>query len=195
MIRPLALLLAALAAAPTVAQPARPAPTATAVFAGGCFWSVEHAFEHMPGVVRATSGYSGGARANPTYGNHEGHLEAVQVVYDPRRISYRQLVDRFWRTIDPTDDGGQFCDQGAAYRTAVFTATPQERAAAEQSRAAAQAALGQRVVTPVRPVARFWVAEGHHQDFAARNAVRYRLYRVGCGRDARLRSLWGAAPA
>ncbi|WP_333592534.1 peptide-methionine (S)-S-oxide reductase MsrA [Brevundimonas sp.] len=167
----------------------------TAVFAGGCFWSTEANFEHMPGVVSAVSGFSGGHVADPSYERvvrgGTGHLEAVQVVFDPARITYRQLVDRFWRTIDPTDAQGQFCDRGASYRTAVF-ATAAQRPAAEASRAAAAAALpGRRFVTPVLDAARFWPAEAYHQDFARRNPLRYAGYSRFCGRAARLRAVWG----
>lgn len=167
----------------------------TAIFAGGCFWCTESDFEHMPGVVAAESGYTGGTQANPSYeqvgSGRTGHIEAVRVVYDPKRISYRQLVDRFWPTIDPTDDGGQFCDRGPVYRTAVFV-TPAQRPLAEASRAAAARKLKQgRMVTPVRPATRFWPAEAYHQDFYKKNPLRYRVYRQGCGRDARLRAVWG----
>jgi peptide-methionine (S)-S-oxide reductase len=167
-----------------------------AVFAGGCFWSTESNFEHMPGVVAAVSGYAGGSVANPTYeqvvGGRTGHLEAVQVTFDPARISYRQLVDRFWRTIDPTDPNGQFCDHGPNYATAVF-ATASQRPAAEASRQAAQRVLaGQPFNTPVRASSRFWPAEGYHQDFARLNPVRYGGYSRFCGRAARLRQVWGA---
>lgn len=166
-----------------------------AVFAGGCFWSVEHNFEAIPGVVAAVSGFAGGRTANPSYeqvvAGGTGHLEAVQVTFDPARISYRQLVDRFWRTIDPTDARGQFCDRGASYGTAVF-ATPAQRPAAEASRAAAAAIIGEtRFVTPVRSAVRFWPAEAYHQDFARRNPVRYGGYSRFCGRSARLNAVWG----
>lgn len=168
----------------------------TAVFAGGCFWSVEANFEAMPGVVSAVSGFAGGRTTNPTYDQvvrgGTGHLEAVQVTYDPARISYRQLVDRFWRTIDPTDAAGQFCDRGAPYGTAVFATTAQAPAA-NASRAAAVAVIGSaRFVTPVRAAARFWPAESYHQDFARRNPARYGGYSRFCGRGARLRAVWGA---
>jgi peptide-methionine (S)-S-oxide reductase len=168
----------------------------TAVFAGGCFWSVEANFERMPGVTAAVSGFAGGRTASPTYEQvvrgGTGHLEAVQVTFDPARISYRQLVDRFWRTIDPTDPDGQFCDQGASYATAVFASAAQ-KPAAEASRAAAVAAIGAaRFHTPVRDAVRFWPAEAHHQDFARRNPVRYGGYSRFCGRAARLRAVWGA---
>lgn len=164
-----------------------------AVFAGGCFWSVEANFEHMPGVVAAVSGYAGGTSANPTYAavsRGNDHVEAVQVTYDPARISYRQLVDRFWRTIDPTDADGQFCDTGPAYRTAVFV-TPTQRPVAEASRAAAATVIGAaRFTTPVRAAGRFWPAEAYHQDFARLNPVRYGGYTRFCGRAARLRAVW-----
>lgn len=201
----LALCAAALTAAPlagaaqTPSAKARPAPATprleTAVFAGGCFWCTESDMEHIPGVVSAVSGYTGGTTRNPTYeqvgSQATGHLEAVRVTYDPRRISYRQLVDRFWRTIDVTDDGGQFCDRGPNYRTAIFV-TPAQRPAAEASRtAAARAVRTGRLVTPIRPAATFWPAEDYHQDFYKKNPLRYRVYRQGCGRDARLRAVWG----
>ncbi len=167
-----------------------------ALFAGGCFWSVEANFEAMPGVVSAVSGFAGGRVANPTYDQvvrgGTGHLEAVRVTFDPARISYRQLVDRFWRTIDPTDPDGQFCDQGAPYATAVFASAAQ-KPAAEASRRAAAAVLGAaRFTTPVRDAARFWPAEAYHQDFARLNPVRYGGYSRFCGRAARLRAVWGA---
>jgi len=166
-----------------------------AVFAGGCFWSVEANFEQIPGVVAAVSGFAGGRVANPTYDQvvrgGTGHLESVQVTFDPARISYRQLVDRFWRTIDPTDPDGQFCDQGAAYATAVF-ANAAQKPAAEASRRAAAARIGaNRFVTPVRDAVRFWPAEAYHQDFARLNPVRYAGYSRFCGRSARLRAVWG----
>ena len=166
----------------------------TAVFAGGCFWSVEAHFERIPGVVSAVSGFTGGRTASPTYyqvvRGGTGHVEAVEVTFDPARVSYRQLVDGFWRTIDPTDPDGQFCDRGAAYATAVF-ATPAQRPIAEASQRAARSALGgRRFVTPVRDAARFWPAEAEHQNFARRNPVRYGAYSRFCGREARLREVW-----
>lgn len=198
--RPLAVVALALAAACGPAESAGGAappqgPTQTAVFAGGCFWSVEKNFEDMPGVVSAVSGFAGGRTADPTYEQvvrgGTGHLEAVRVTFDPRRISYRQLVDRFWRTIDPTDAEGQFCDRGAAYGTAVF-ATPAQRPAAEASRAAAAARV-RGFVTPVRAATTFWPAGPEHQDFARRSPVRYGGYSRFCGREARLRVVWGDA--
>ena len=194
------LTLAACSGEPATAEPpAQSGPDSgrreVALFAGGCFWSVEANFERIPGVVSAVSGFAGGRLANPSYEQvvrgGTGHIEAVQVTFDPGRITYRQLVDRFWRTIDPTDPDGQFCDQGATYATAVF-ATAAQRPIAEASRAAAVAVIGERrFVTPVRDAARFWPAEAYHQDFARLNPVRYGGYSRFCGREARLRAVWG----
>jgi peptide-methionine (S)-S-oxide reductase len=193
-----ALLLAACgqsAADEAEAQRPRPARVETALFAGGCFWSAERDIEQVPGVVEAVSGFAGGHVANPTYeqvtGGRTGHLEAVRVTYDPARISYGQLVARFLRTIDPTDGGGQFCDRGASYRTAIFAASPAQRRAAEAARAEANRILDGRVVTPVLAAAPFYPAEAYHQDYARRNSLSYGLYRRGCGKDARLRAVWG----
>ena len=186
-----AVLLAAIAGGAAAAEPR------TAVFAGGCFWCVEADFDKVPGVLDTVSGYTGGTVENPsyeqvTYGD-TGHYEAVEVTYDPDRVSYGQLVDVFWRTVDPTDAGGQFCDRGDSYRTAVFVADDQQRQAAEASRAEAEAALGQEIVTPVIEAGAFWPAEGYHQDYYEKNALQYKYYRWRCGRDARLEELWGDA--
>lgn len=174
----------------------RPARTETAVFAGGCFWSMEKAFDGQPGVVSAVSGFTGGTLANPTYAQvvrgGTGHREAVRVTYDPTRVSYRALVDRFWRHIDPTDPDGQFCDQGPSYVTAVYV-TPGQRPIAEASRAAAATALGKRIVTPVQPVTRFWAAGAEHQDYARLHPARYAIYERGCRRAASLAAVWSAA--
>jgi peptide-methionine (S)-S-oxide reductase len=168
-----------------------------AVFAGGCFWCVEADFDKAPGVLETVSGYTGGTLENPTYEQvsreDTGHYEAVKVTYDPDRVSYRQLVDIFWRTVDPTDAGGQFCDRGDSYRTAVFVADDAGRQAAEASKAAAAGALGQEIVTPILPSATFWPAEGYHQDYYEKNPLRYKYYRWNCGRDQRIEELWGDA--
>jgi len=186
--------LAAVLAVPCLAAAAAPAAAAlkTAVFAGGCFWSAEHDIEHTPGVAKVVVGYSGGALAHPTYPDHEGHREAIQVTYDPAKISYPQLVDAFFHHIDPTDDGGQICDRGASYRTAVFAASPQERAEAEAVKAQVARTLRQPVATDILPASAFWPAEAYHQDYARKNPVNYMAYRIGCGRDARLRAVWRA---
>jgi peptide-methionine (S)-S-oxide reductase len=181
-------------------QPAPPGGGALAVFAGGCFWCTEKDFEELPGVIDAVSGYTGGRTENPTYeqvsADDTGHYEAVRVRYDPARISYAALVRHFFRTVDPTDAGGQFCDRGESYRTAVFVSGREERRLAEAAKAEADRTLGGRVVTPILAAARFYEAEEYHQDYYRKNPVRYSYYRTRCGRDARLREVWGAqAPA
>jgi peptide-methionine (S)-S-oxide reductase len=203
MIRLLTLLVLAIAAcgAPSAqSQPAAKAQAAVqeAVFAGGCFWCAEADLAKIPGVVDVVSGYTGGTLANPTYQDviteTTGHYEAVRVRFDPARISYRQLVDRFWPLIDPTDAGGQFCDRGPSYRSAVFvTGAQQADAAASKAALAASGRLRAPVVTEILPLGRFYVAEGYHQDYAKKNPVRYNLYRTGCGRDAKLEKVWGRA--
>ncbi|MEK7264986.1 MAG: peptide-methionine (S)-S-oxide reductase MsrA [Pseudomonadota bacterium] len=174
--------------------PARaPQGFATAIFAGGCFWCVESDFEKLKGVEGVVSGYSGGLKQNPTYEDHEGHLEAVQVTYDPSVISYRGLVDYLLRHIDPLDDGGQFCDRGHAYTSAIFAGDASEWADAKAAIADAEKVLGQKIVTPVLDRGEFWLAEGYHQDYYKKNPLRYKYYRAACGRDARVKKVWGAA--
>jgi peptide-methionine (S)-S-oxide reductase len=188
----LVLLFAAGLASASVAQGNR---TERAIFAGGCFWTAEKDMEDVPGVISAVSGFTGGHVANPTYrqtlSGTTGHVEAVVVVFDPARISYGQLVRRFLRTIDPTDQGGQACDRGPTYRTAVFAIGAAQRREALAAVAEANRTLGGRVVTPVRAARRFYGAEAEHQDYARRNPERYAAYRRGCGRDAILRRVWG----
>ncbi|MCC7266482.1 MAG: peptide-methionine (S)-S-oxide reductase MsrA [Caulobacteraceae bacterium] len=179
-----AALIAGLAAGPAAAA------TQTAVFAGGCFWSAEKAMEKLPGVTGVVSGYAGGTSARPTYENHDGHLEAVKVSYDPARVNYATLVAYFFRHIDPTDPNGQFCDQGPSYRTAMFVSGDAERQAATAAKAHVARLLGKPVATEVRDAARFWPAEGYHQDFARRNPARYNAYKVGCGREPALKAVW-----
>ncbi len=169
----------------------------TAVFAGGCFWSVEKFFEAKAGVAKAVSGFSGGTLKNPTYNKgfgqpgHDGHLEVVQVTYDPAKVSYAQLVDHFFRHIDPTDNRGQFCDLGPSYRTAVFVANDEERRIAEATRGSIARALNAKVVTEVRGAAPFWPVGPEHQDFAKRDPNgRYTMYSRGCGRDAAIKAVW-----
>jgi peptide-methionine (S)-S-oxide reductase len=185
-------LLAAVAAATFFAAQAAPAAAAlkTAVFAGGCFWSAEHDIEHTPGVTNVVVGYAGGTRPNPTYENHQGYLEAVQVTYDPAKISYPQLVQAFFHHIDPTDPDGQICDRGPTYRTAVFAASPQEAQAAEAVKAQVAKEIGHPVATEVRPAGKFWMGEAYHQDYARKNPAAYMAYRVGCGRDKALKVVW-----
>jgi peptide-methionine (S)-S-oxide reductase len=195
----LALLLAACGQSSAEQPRPRPAHVETAIFAGGCFWSAERDIEAVPGVIEAVSGYTGGRVANPTYEavttGRTGHVEAIRVTFDPARIGYGQLVRRFLRTIDPTDPSGQFCDQGPNYHTAIFVAGAAQRRAAEAAVAEANRVLRGRVVTPVRAAAPFYPAEAYHQDYARRNPVSYGLYRRGCGKDARLRAVWGAEAA
>ena len=183
----------------TQRRPARPANAQTALFAGGCFWSAERDVEAIPGVVDAVSGFAGGSVRNPTYmqvvRGGTGHVEAIQVIYDPARISYAQLVRRFLRTIDPTDGGGQYCDRGPSYHTAIFALNPAQRRDAQAAVAEANRILRGRVVTPVRGPAPFYAAEAYHQDYARRNPGHYNRYRQGCGKDARLREVWGAQAA
>ncbi|MGE0408835.1 MAG: peptide-methionine (S)-S-oxide reductase MsrA [Amphiplicatus sp.] len=167
------------------------AEEATAVFAGGCFWCVESDFEKLEGVGEVVSGYSGGEKKNPTYHDHEGHLEAARIAYDPSVVSYRALVDYFLRHIDPLDAGGQFCDRGHSYTTAIFVANEDERAAAEAAIAEAEGVLGKKIVTPILPRGPFWAAEDYHQDYYKKNPRKYAYYRSACGRDARVRKLWG----
>ncbi len=166
----------------------------TAIFAGGCFWCVESDFDKVDGVLETVSGYIGGRSANPTYRNHGtfGHYEAVRVAYDPEQTDYQTLVSYFFRHIDPTDDGGQFCDRGDSYRTAVFVETPDERAIVEAEIAAIDASniLPGSVVTEVIDSPEFWPAEAYHQDYYLKNSVKYGLYRNGCGRDDRVKEVW-----
>ncbi|MFZ1415395.1 MAG: peptide-methionine (S)-S-oxide reductase MsrA [Defluviicoccus sp.] len=177
--------------------PAAAAQVARAVFAGGCFWCMEPPFDALPGVVATVSGYTGGNRENPSYeqvsAGGTGHFEAIEVTYDPARVSYGQLLDVFWRNVDPLDDGGQFCDRGDSYRTAVFYATEEEKAAALKSREAAAAKLLIKgpIVTPLLPAVKFYPAEDYHQDYYQKNPLRYKYYRYACERDQRLKEVWG----
>ena len=171
---------------------------ATAIFAGGCFWCVEKDFEELPGVIEVTSGYTGGTLDNPDYKTvsytETGHYEAAEVLFDPSQVSYRDLVDFYWTTVDPTDASGQFCDKGSSYRTAVF-ATPNQLPDATASLAAIEASkpFKERIVTPIVPAVTFYDAEDYHQDYYKKNPLRYNAYRFGCRRDATLDRLWGDA--
>jgi peptide-methionine (S)-S-oxide reductase len=180
-----------------LAAPAARAEEAIATFAGGCFWCMEPPFEKLPGVVSVTSGYTGGIDPDPTYDEVSdggtGHAEAVQIVYDPVRVSYEKLLDVFWHNVDPTVADRQFCDVGSQYRSAVFVHDAAQRKAAEASREAVARTLGVPVKTEIVDATRFHPAEEYHQDYAKKNPIRYRYYRNGCGRDARLETLWGAA--
>lgn len=165
----------------------------TAIFAGGCFWCVESDFDHVPGVLETVSGYIGGTSENPTYKDHgyAKHLEAVQITYDPAVISYETMLDIFWHSVDPTDGGGQFCDRGHSYTTAIFAQDAGQRKVAEASKAALQGMVKDAIVTPVRDAAAFWPAEEYHQNYHAKKPLRYKFYRSRCGRDRQVERLWG----
>ncbi|MEO8410592.1 MAG: peptide-methionine (S)-S-oxide reductase MsrA, partial [Propionivibrio sp.] len=170
--------------------------TATAIFAGGCFWCTESDFEKLPGVISAESGYTGGQKVDPTYeevsAGGTGHAEAVRVTYDPAQVSYKQLVDYFWPTIDPTVKDRQFCDSGSQYRSAIFWGNEDEKKIAEESRAALQASgRFKTIYTEIVPASTFYPAEDYHQDYYKKNPIRYKYYRTGCGRDDRLEQIWG----
>jgi peptide-methionine (S)-S-oxide reductase len=173
------------------------AETAVAIFAGGCFWCVESDFDKVPGVISTTSGYTGGNVENPSYeqvsSHTTGHAEAVRVEYDPAKVSYEQLLEHFWHTIDPTTLDRQFCDAGSPYRTVIFTGTPAQQAAAQASLAALEKSKPFRepIVTRIEPARVFYPAEDYHQDYYHKNPVRYHYYRAACGRDSRLEELWG----
>ena len=180
----------ALVAMTMTASPVAAQKTQTAIFAGGCFWCVESDFDHVKGVVDTTSGYIGGQNQNPTYQNHPGHFEAVRVTYDPSQVTYDHLLDVYWHSIDPTDAGGQFCDRGHSYTTAIFATDDQQLAEAKATKAAVQKDLGS-VATVIAMGAKFWPAEGYHQDYYKKNPVKYRYYRTGCGRNATVKQVWG----
>jgi peptide-methionine (S)-S-oxide reductase len=177
------------------ASPAAIAAEAIATFAGGCFWCMEPPFESLTGVASVTSGYTGGAKPDPTYeevsAGSTGHAEAVQIVYDPAVVSYEKLLDVFWRNVDPTVADRQFCDVGSQYRTAIFVHDAAQRKAAEASLAEVAKKLGVTVKTEIADAGPFFRAEEYHQDYAKRNPLRYGYYRKSCGRDARLRAIWG----
>jgi peptide-methionine (S)-S-oxide reductase len=184
----------ALAASPASSS-ASDVKLASAIFAGGCFWSVEADFEKLPGVLAAESGYTGGKTVNPTYrqvsAGGTGHAEAVRVTYDPGKISYATLLNYFWRHIDPGAKDAQFCDNGPQYRTAIFFEGEEQRLAAEAGKAALEkSGRFYRVHTQIVPAARFYPAEAYHQDFARKNPSRYRYYKIGCKRDQRLARIW-----
>jgi len=183
--------LLALAVA-TLAPTAARAEQRQAYFAGGCFWCVEADFQKLEGVGDVVSGFTGGELPNPTYrGNHEGHYEAVEVNYDDTVINYDELLRYFWRHVDPLDAGGQFCDRGFSYKTAIFVSNDEERRAAEATRARVDALFTDSdVATVILPAGRFWPVEEYHQEYADKNPLRYGFYRRACGRDRRVDELW-----
>ena len=181
-----------LAAAPALGQSAK------ATFAGGCFWCTESDLAKVPGVIDVVSGYTGGHVKSATYeqvsAGGTGHRESVEVTYDPKRISYPQLLDAFWHDVDPFDDTGQFCDKGDQYRSAIFYHNAEQKRLAEASKAALEKRFGKKIVTDILPAGPFYAAEEYHQDYAKKNPLRYHFYRFNCGRDQRLESIWGKVP-
>ena len=183
-----------------LAQSGAPSPQqrAVAIFAGGCFWCVEADFDKVPGVLGTTSGYTGGKVVNPTYhqvsAGSTGHTEAVEIVYDPSKVSYQKLLDVFWRNHDPLAKDRQFCDSGSQYRAAIFFHDEEQRKLAEESKKAVQARFAPRAVhTEIVKAGAFYKAEDYHQDYYEKNPIRYKFYRFNCGRDQRLEELWGKA--
>lgn len=184
-------LLANAAAAPSTSQ--------KAIFAGGCFWCTESDFEKIPGVISAISGYTGGSVARPSYeqvsSGSTGHTEAVEVLFDPSKISYAQLLEKFWHSIDPTVKDQQFCDHGSQYRSGIYPLNAEQLKAAEASKAAlVKSGVLPNVFTEIVPASTFWPAEDYHQNYYQTHALQYRYYRYGCGRDARLKQIWGDKP-
>lgn len=188
-----AAVVASVAGSVAAQTPAR----AVATFAGGCFWCMEGPFEGLPGVATVTSGYTGGHKKNPIYeevsNGTTGHAEAVQVVYDPAKVSYAQLLEVFWHNIDPLTPNAQFCDHGSQYRSAIFVHDEAQRQAAEASKSRIEGSgrFKEKIVTEISPAGVFYPAEEYHQDFYKKNPIRYTTYRAGCGRDRRLKALWG----
>ena len=185
---------------PAVAQAAPNPGYAKATFAGGCFWCMEPPYDKLAGVISTTSGYIGGQKPNPTYeevsSGRTGHTEVVQVVYDPKKVSYEKLLDVFWHNIDPTVKDQQFCDIGSQYRTGIFYHDDEQKRLAEASKTALDKSkpFKASIVTEITRAGEFYPAEEYHQDFYLKNPVRYKFYRNGCGRDSRLQQLWGRAP-
>jgi peptide-methionine (S)-S-oxide reductase len=191
------LLVAVAAATSNAEQPADSRPLAKATFAGGCFWCMEPPFDKLEGVISTTSGYTGGHKTHPTYQEVSvggtGHAEAVEIVYDPAKISYARLLEVFWHNIDPTTPNGQFCDKGTQYRSAIFYHDETQKRLAEEAKQALEASkpFTAPIVTEITPASEFYPAEDYHQDYYQKNPIRYKFYRHNCGRDQRLRELWG----
>lgn len=188
------LLILLFATAPLAAE--KMTDTAKTVLAGGCFWCMEADFEKLDGVVAVISGFTGGEVENPTYkGNHAGHYEAVEITYDTSKLSYLDILNYYWVNIDPFDDDGQFCDKGHSYRAAIFVANEKERKiAVETKRAVEKEFPEQKIVTKILDASTFWPIKGnesYHQDYYKNNPLRYKFYRFNCGRDARLKEIWG----
>lgn len=186
-------LVAALFAGTMFSAPFALAEEKIAIFAGGCFWCIESDFEKMAGVREAVSGYTGGSNENPTYRNHSKymHREVVKIFYDDTKVSYEKLLHTFWRTVDPTDGGGQFCDRGHSYTTAIYALDDEQRVIAEKSKKAAFKALGVKIATPIEMAVKFTAAEDYHQNYYKKNPIRYNYYRTACGRNRNVKSIWG----
>ncbi|MCP4070541.1 MAG: peptide-methionine (S)-S-oxide reductase MsrA [Hyphomicrobiales bacterium] len=182
-------LLAILFSSPAIAE------TKTAIFAGGCFWCMEKDFEHVSGVIMAESGYTGGTSDNPTYKTYEKgkHIEAIRISYDSGKTTYDRLLHTFWRSVNPTDAGGQFCDRGHAYSTAIFAMDDRQKELATRSKQmlVADNPLPKPIVTPILDANKFWPAEEYHQDYYKKASIRYKFYRLSCGRDKTIKALWG----
>ena len=168
------------------------AETKTAIFAGGCFWCMEAAFDEVDGVTETISGYAGGTQPNPTYGNHEGYKEAVKVTYDPAKATYATLLDHYWHNIDPFDPDGQFCDKGSAYQSVIFTDDDSEKTLGEKTKQEIADRFKQKVATAIVPATTFTAAEDYHQDYHNQNPVSYKYYKWGCGRAQRLEQIWAS---
>ena len=171
------------------------ASTNEAMFAGGCFWCLEHDLEQLSGVSSAESGYSGGDLINPTYQRHNGHQEVVMVHFNPEKISYEDLLEQFWVNIDPFDKEGQFCDRGESYKPLIFTLDGRQKEIANKSLQEISNKLSvpiSKIKVKIKDANKFWIAEDYHQNFAQRNSVKYNFYRFSCGRDARLKEVWGS---
>lgn len=180
-------------------SPAASAVTQQAIFAGGCFWCIQPFFDQTPGVLNAVVGYTGGAKDNPTYDDvstgRTGHREAIQVTFDPTKVSYQQLLEVYWQTIDPLDAGGQFYDRGEQYTTAIYTASEEQRLAAEKSKAEKSQMLGKPVATLILPAQKFFPAEDYHQSYYKKAPQRFQSYEKGSGREEKLDKIWGERPA
>ena len=197
LLRFAALVAACMLLTPAHAQQKQPPGTEIAIFAGGCFWCMEPPFDEIPGVISTTSGYTGGHKKNPTYeevsAGRTGHAESVQVLFDPKKVSYQKLLEVYWRNIDPTTPNAQFCDHGSQYRTAIFYQNEEQLRLAQASRAEIERTKTFRepLVTEITKASEFYPAEEYHQDYYKKNPLRYKFYRATCGRDARVQEVWG----
>jgi peptide-methionine (S)-S-oxide reductase len=190
-----AVVLAALAMSGGAGPLTAAVETKTAIFAGGCFWCVEAAFDEVPGVTETVSGYAGGTKPNPTYGDHEGYQEAVKVTYDPAKVTYANLLDTYWHNIDPFDAEGQFCDKGNAYRSAIFVGDDEEKGLAESTKQQVADRFKETVTTEIKPSTTFTADEDYHQNYHNTNPVSYKFYKWNCGRAQRLEQIWGPKPS